>query len=303
MMRYLRSGVILSLVLLSIANPASALDPNMRITQYRHAAWRLQEGAFASAPNVIAQTADGYIWIGTSSGLVKYDGARFSPWLPPAARSLSSAIIYSLHASSDGTLWIGTATGLASWKNGQLQKHVSGRINSILEDHKGRIWIARSRVPSLSGGLCQIIGEHPGCIGGDDRMRLSYAEALSEDRQGNLWIGGPGQLMRWRDGSFKRYLTKELDPSRGLEGIAGLANADDGSVWVTLATKGSACSELPMTSSTRLCCPVLATRTLCHSSSTAKARCGLGRPRTEFIDCTQGDWIISAARTACRATT
>ena len=238
MMRYLRSVVIPGLVLLSIANPASALDPNMRITQYRHTAWRIQEGAFASAPNAIAQTSDGYIWIGTSSGLVKYDGARFSPWLPPAARSLSSAIIYSLHASSDGTLWIGTAAGLASWKNGQLQKHVSGRINSILEDHKGRIWIARSRVPSLSGGLCQIIGEHPGCIGGDDRMRLSYAEALSEDRQGNLWIGGPGQLMRWRDGSFKRYLTKELDPSRGLEGVDSIAVAGDRSVWVTLATKG-----------------------------------------------------------------
>src|SRR5580704_7998716 len=147
MMWYLRSGVIPGLVLLSIANPASALDPNLRITQYRHAAWRLQEGAFASAPNAIAQTKDGYIWLGTGSGLVKYDGVRFSPWSPPAAGNLSGAIIYSLTASSDGTLWIGTSMGLASWKNGQLQEHVRGRINSILEDRKGRIWAARSRVP------------------------------------------------------------------------------------------------------------------------------------------------------------
>jgi ligand-binding sensor domain-containing protein len=93
LMQSLRSGVISGLVFLTMTNPASALDPNMRITQYRHTAWRVQEGAFASPPNAIAQTADGYIWLGTGSGLVRYDGARFSPWSPPAARSLTGAII------------------------------------------------------------------------------------------------------------------------------------------------------------------------------------------------------------------
>jgi signal transduction histidine kinase/ligand-binding sensor domain-containing protein len=243
-MRYMRSGVIPGLVLLSIANPASALDPNLRITQYRHAAWRLQEGAFASAPNAIAQTKDGYIWLGTGSGLVKYDGVRFSPWSPPAAGNLSGAIIYSLTASSDGTLWIGTSMGLASWKNGQLQEHVRGRINSILEDRKGRIWAARSRVPDPDGGLCQVVGEHPGCIGGDDRMQLPYAGALAEDPQGNLWIGGADQLMRWRDGSFKTYLRKELEPLRAVGGIDSIAVADDGAVWVAIRAKGMGLSRI-----------------------------------------------------------
>ena len=78
--------------------------------------------------------------------------------------------------------------------------------NSIVEDRKGRIWIARSRVPDLNTGLCQVLGEHPRCIGGDDQMRLPYAEALSQDPQGNLWIGGAGQLIRWRDGSPDKTL-------------------------------------------------------------------------------------------------
>src|ERR1700744_1402967 len=99
MMRFLGGGVIPGLVIvilfLAIAHPAWALDPNLRITQYRHTAWRLQEGVFASAPNAIAQTPDGYIWIGTSSGLVKYGGVRFSPWSSPAATSLSGASVYS----------------------------------------------------------------------------------------------------------------------------------------------------------------------------------------------------------------
>ncbi len=235
---FIRFGVVPGLILLSIATPASALDPSMRITQYRHTAWRLQEGAFASAPTAIAQTADGYIWIGTSSGLMKYDGVRFSPWSPPAARSLSGASVYSLRVSSNGTLWIGTSAGLASWKNGRLQEYVRGRINSIVEDRKGRIWVARSRVPNLNTGLCQVLGDHPECIGGDDRMRVPYAEALSGDPQGNLWIGGAGQLVRWRDGSYKTYLSKELEPSRGLGGISSIAVARDGSVWVALAAEG-----------------------------------------------------------------
>lgn len=238
MTRYLHSGVILGLALLSLANPASALDPNVRITQYRHSAWRIQEGAFASAPNVIAQTRDGYIWIGTGSGLVKYDGVRFRPWSPPGAKSVSGTIVYSLLSSSNGTLWIGTAERLLSWRNGKIQERLRGRINSIVEDRKGRIWVARSRAPDLNGGLCQVAGEHPRCIGGDDRMRLTYAEALSEDKQGNLWVGGSGQLIRWRDGSFKTYLTKELEPRRGLEGIDSIVVAGDGSVWVTLAAQG-----------------------------------------------------------------
>ena len=238
MMRYLRGGVISALFLFTMANPAAALDPKMRITQYRHPAWRLQEGAFASAPNAIAQTLDGYIWIGTGSGLLRYDGARFSPWAPPGSMDVSGTI-YSLHASSsDGTFWIGTSLGLVSWKNGQFQKHVGGRINSIIEDRKGQIWVARSRVPDSNGGLCQARGGHPGCIGGDERMPLTYAEALSEDLQGNLWIGGSGQVMRWRNGSLKTYLKKELEPFRGLEGVDSIAVAADGSVWLALATQG-----------------------------------------------------------------
>src|SRR5262249_48694454 len=158
-------------------------------------------------PNAIAQTVDGYLWLGTDSGLVRFDGVRFQRWLSPDKR-LSNAAIVSLLAASDGTLWIGTATGLLSWKNGAVQEHVSGRISAILEDRERRIWVARSRmlrdrdlgVPTaMSGALCEVVGDHPGCIGGDDRMRLFSAHALAEDVEGNLWIGAPNQVVRRHD--------------------------------------------------------------------------------------------------------
>src|SRR5262245_40617773 len=56
------------------AQPAHALDPKARITQYRHTAWRVQEGAFESAANAVVQTVDGYIWIASDTGLVRFDG-------------------------------------------------------------------------------------------------------------------------------------------------------------------------------------------------------------------------------------
>jgi signal transduction histidine kinase/ligand-binding sensor domain-containing protein len=243
----LRMSIIATAIAFVVAaRPARALAPEQRITQYRHTAWRVQEGAFESAVNAIAQTADGYMWIGTDSGLVRFDGVRFRPWTPPADDRLSSTAIISLLAASDGTLWIGTLTGLLSWKNDRLQEHVSGRIGAILEDRQRRIWVARSRMmrerdlgvrSALTGGLCQVVGDHPGCVGGNDQMRLLTADALSEDAAGALWIGAPNQLMRWHDGSVDSYLRDQLEGS-ALPSVHSIAAAPDGSVWVAIPREG-----------------------------------------------------------------
>ena len=74
------------------SSPSSGLDSTLRLTQYRHTAWRVQDGSFAAAPNAVAQTTDGYIWIGTGAGLVKYDGVRFAPWTAPGQQTPFSAV-------------------------------------------------------------------------------------------------------------------------------------------------------------------------------------------------------------------
>ena len=58
--------------------PASALDPDRRISQYAHSAWRMQDGPFGSAPNTITQTTDGYVWIGTMSGISALTASNLS---------------------------------------------------------------------------------------------------------------------------------------------------------------------------------------------------------------------------------
>jgi len=60
-----------------------AVDPGRYISQYGHTAWRIQDGFLGGAANAIAQTTDGYLWIGTQAGLLRFDGIRFVPWTPP----------------------------------------------------------------------------------------------------------------------------------------------------------------------------------------------------------------------------
>src|ERR1700752_3567877 len=116
-------GVALACTMLVWCRPALGLKPALDINQYAHTAWRIREGFARGVIRAIAQTPDGYLWLGHELGLLRFDGVRNVPGQPPADQHLSPTNITSLLVSRDGTLWIGTFTGLASWKNGRLTQH------------------------------------------------------------------------------------------------------------------------------------------------------------------------------------
>src|SRR5215469_11156918 len=99
--RHLALGAVLAGTLLAHSRCAFALDPTMDVTQYAHTAWRVREGFTKGPINAIAQTPDGYIWLGTDSGLVRFDGVRTVFWQPPAGQQLPSNDIWHLLASRD----------------------------------------------------------------------------------------------------------------------------------------------------------------------------------------------------------
>jgi ligand-binding sensor domain-containing protein len=135
-----------------------ALDTSRQISQYGHTAWRIEDGVFDGSPNVLGQTSDGYLWIGTQAGLMRFDGVRFVSWQPPQGIELPSSRINSLLGARDGSLWIGTSMGLARWRNGNLTnyKDATGSIMAILEDRTGAIWIARANLSDTNGPLCKV---------------------------------------------------------------------------------------------------------------------------------------------------
>src|SRR5262249_38808754 len=113
----------LAVMLLAWCPSAQALDPSLDVSQYAHTAWKVREGFSKGEINSIAQTPDGYLWLATEFGLLRFDGVRNVPWQAPPGQHLPSKWIISLLATRDGTLWIGTAKGLASWKDGKLTQY------------------------------------------------------------------------------------------------------------------------------------------------------------------------------------
>src|SRR5215468_5502935 len=135
----LTSALVLAGLLLMCAPRGSALNPERHISQYGHTVWRTRDGAFDGMPVVVAQTSDGYLWIGTNLGLVRFDGAHFISWSPPSGQRLFDPRIFSILATRDGSLWIGTGYGVARLQNGKLTNYpqINGRIESLVEDADG----------------------------------------------------------------------------------------------------------------------------------------------------------------------
>jgi ligand-binding sensor domain-containing protein len=224
------------LLFLLIAKSVWAVNPDHRISQYGHTAWHVRDGVFSGSPNAIAQTADGYLWVGTQVGLVRFDGVRFVPWNPPN-ENLSYTGILSLQGASDGSLWIGTQVGLMQWKDGRLIKfpEVDGYVNSIYEDREGVIWVARSR--KHVGGLCRVAESKATCYGSQDGVQLD-AGAVTGDGSGNLWVGSSAQITRWNPGSSTVYAPPGLKSAAGLSGVSALVAEPDGSIWIGITRSG-----------------------------------------------------------------
>jgi len=218
-----------------------AVDPATHISQYRHTAWRMKDGLLRGEPNVITQTPDGYIWIGTADGLMQFDGVRLAPWKPPDGSQLPSPNVRTLLTARDGSLWIGTDAGLSHWMRGGLTNYLKepGPISGILEDQRGKIWITRVNVPNDHGPLCQVSGSKPECYHLHSEASIGKCcIGLVEDGAGTLWTGSSTALLRWRDGSLTVHSNKNLTPTRGTDGVVALASASDESLWVGIADAG-----------------------------------------------------------------
>ena len=204
---------------------APALDPSLDVNQYAHRAWRIRESFTKGYIDAMAQTPDGYIWLGTELGLLRFDGVRTVPFQPPGNQHLPTGRISALLVSRDGTLWIGTLNGLASWNHGKLTQYaeLAGQsIFSLVEDHEGTLWAGSYAVPS--GRLCAIQNDAVHCDGKDGSLGVGVF-GLYEDGKGNLWVGVADGLWRWKPG------LPEFHAIPGeKENIRGFAESDDGTL-------------------------------------------------------------------------
>jgi signal transduction histidine kinase/ligand-binding sensor domain-containing protein len=213
--RRVREVVALGIVLAGVLR-AFALDPSLDVSQYAHTAWKVRDGFTKGQITSLAQTSDGYLWLGTEFGLMRFDGARAVLWQPPAGQ-LPGNYIGALLVSRDDTLWIGTLKGLASWKNGKLTTYPElseENVGALLEDREGTVWVGTISTLGAGGRLCAIRNGSLQCHGEDGSLGPGVMD-LFEDSKGNLWVGAQNGFWRWKPGTSEFFsVPGELDGVR-----------------------------------------------------------------------------------------
>ena len=233
---------LVSFVCFPFAPTAKAINPLVQITQYAHTAWRLQDGTISAPIHAIEQTNDGYFWIGTDNGLLRFDGVRFTPWEPAPGEKLAAPYVESLLKDRDGSLWIGTGRGLSHLVDGHLTNFPAapGYIEQIIQDPDGTIWFTRAKfsLAGSTGPLCQVKRSQLKCFGRKEGVPFPFANSLARDSQGYLLVGSDTSLIRWKDGVSERYAPKGLKGTTDNYGVSGLLPDRDGSMWIGMFRGG-----------------------------------------------------------------
>ncbi len=218
-------GVCFSIFLLCA--PLPGIDRDRRLEELYHTSWTIKDGA-PSEIFAIAQTGDGYLWLGTPTGLVRFDGLHFENYESPFGQAFPSKGVSSLLAVPEGALWIGFSSGDVSLlKNGRITSYGQkdglprSTVRSLVKDHQGRIWAA-----SLTG-LTFYEGSRWKLVGADWNFSGGATAALV-DHAGTVWVGSVNTLTFLPQGAA-RFQTA----ATGLRYVTSLFESADGAVWMS----------------------------------------------------------------------
>jgi signal transduction histidine kinase/ligand-binding sensor domain-containing protein/CheY-like chemotaxis protein len=204
----------------------------------------------------LAQDQQGFIWIGTQKGLIRYDGYRFRHFKfdPNNPMSLGGDFVNTLWAAPDGKLWVGTRHDGISVYNPenesfvrhqqQMQNSISDNyINAITGDKQGNIWIGTQRglekyQPS-TGKFTFILHQ----ANSSDILARTPVTALMLDNQERLWVGTQSGLNILSDQDLaltQHYSNPDNPTSLANQAISSLFQAEDGSIWIGTFGHGGA---------------------------------------------------------------
>jgi signal transduction histidine kinase/ligand-binding sensor domain-containing protein len=212
---------------------ALAVDPERHINELVHRFWDSKSGVPADI-RALAQTTDGYLWVGSLRGLYRFDGIQFQEFESMSTARLPSREIRSLFAAPDGTLWIGYHSGGVSvLEKGKLTNYNSvdgfpmGDVWGFARDQQGRTWAASS------GGLACFEDGRWQRVGNESSFPGSSAQAVLVDHLGALWVAGTHRIAVLSARASRFELADE--PYNGI--VRALAESPDGTVWMAETTR------------------------------------------------------------------
>jgi ligand-binding sensor domain-containing protein len=191
-------------------------------------------GANAGLPQpieAVAQTQDGYLWLGTQAGVVRFDGVRFTVYRAADNPGLPFNAVQSLLGDSTGALWIGTDRGLARYRAGRFETIglSEASITALREDRQGVIWIGtRQGLWQYREGALQLV---------NDKLfpRGNPIREIFADRLGRIWVASFREPVVCYEGGGYRLFEHAGAPLRGVESIAEMR---DGTLWFSTVDNG-----------------------------------------------------------------
>jgi signal transduction histidine kinase/ligand-binding sensor domain-containing protein len=193
-----------------------ALEPSTPLANYGRQAWVMENGLPQNTVQALIQTRDGFIWLGTEVGLVRFDGNEFQVFDRNSTPALPGSDIRCLLETRDGALWIGTSEGLARWKDGVVTAFTtkeglpSNGVRALSEDKGGLVWVY------TDAGLVRQNGERFAAAG--DWRPGAVIIAVTSRGGGSYWFDvTPHSGDNWRDLAAQAGLPKD-----GVEFLAGI---------------------------------------------------------------------------------
>ncbi len=164
--------------------------------------WQREQGLPQNAVRALAQTLDGYIWIGGDDGVTRFDGVRFMTF--GTREGLGNGLVRVLLADSGGGLWLGTGGGLTRMRDERFTTLAtkdglpSDTITALAEDKLGQIWVG------TDAGLALVRdGKVVPFKVATAAFGTHAIATLHRDRHGTMWAGVKGLgVFHFDEGSF-----------------------------------------------------------------------------------------------------
>lgn len=196
---------------------------------YTRRVWQTQDGLPENTVQAFAQTSDHYLWIGTSGGLVRFDGVRFVVFDRKNTPEIHENSIFYLTVSRDGSLWAGTdGGGLVRYREGIFRSYSSleGLTNDfvrvVYQDREGTLWVG------TDDGLFRLSGGRFIRVDGVGKIPKMAVHDIREDHAGRLWVGG-SKLVVIQGKECREF---PLEGGRSASRVKSIFETSDGTLWV-----------------------------------------------------------------------
>ena len=220
----------IAIVAAFLSRGAAALDPRVQVTQYVQSVWRAPQSLPHDDVTAIVQTRDGYLWVGTVEGLVRFDGVRSVIFDKSNTPEFSNNWVKVLMEDRTGRLWIGTLGGELLCRDrgrfvryGEKDGFPADVVYALCEDRAGRVLIG-----TYGSGLFLFDNGRFVREAGTEPLARMSVRSLLTDRSGAVWIGTEKGLFRLSGGQLTRFGKND-----GLTDDAVISLAEDaGGLWI-----------------------------------------------------------------------